>query len=263
MKLKEAQLLGIVALIAVAIILLCMWGGGHDPTEPAVTEDQAVSISGPDAGAGVADLAQDIAGDQPVAPAAPARKAAATELTVGGQPPAAAATENAAISTAIEDYAPQDIPLAPAPAAPATAAPAAPTAAPAPQTHVVQRGDTLEAISLKYYGTRQRWQEIVSANKGLDPKRLRVGMKLTIPAAESSTSNRVAAAASALPALSATVNAPASGQRSYTVQKGDSLFLIAKKCYGDGSRWKDIQAANPERTADARTLRPGVVLIIP
>ena len=262
MKLKEAQLLGIVALIAVAIILLCMWGGGHDPTEPAVTEDQAVSISGPDAGAGVADLAQDIAGDQPVAHAAPARKPT-TELTVGGQPPAAAATENAAISTAIEDYAPQDIPLAPAPAAPANAAPAAPTAAPAPQTHVVQRGDTLEAISLKYYGTRQRWHEIVNANKGLDAKKLRVGMKLTIPAAQSPTPNRVAAAASAPPALSATVNAPASGQRSYTVQKGDSLFLIAKKCYGDGGRWKDIQAANPERTADARTLRPGVVLIIP
>jgi nucleoid-associated protein YgaU len=263
MKLKEAQLLGIVALIAVAIILLCMWGGGHDSTAPAVTEDQAVSVSGSDAGAGVADLAEDIASDQPAVPAALARKPT-TELTVGGQPPAAAATENAAITSAIEENAPQDIPIVtPAPTGPATGAPAAPTAAPAAQTHVVQRGDTLEAISLKYYGTRQKWQEIVSANKGLDPKRLRVGMKLTIPAAQSPTPKKVAAAASAPPALSATVNAPASGQRSYTVQKGDSLFLIAKKCYGDGGRWKDIQAANPERTADARALRPGVVLIIP
>jgi len=259
MKLKEAQLLGIVALIAVAIILLCMWGGGRDSTEPTVTDEQAVSVGGLAGEASVSKLAEDLAGEEP-APATPA----ATEVKVGGQTPSPPVSESAAISTAIEQSAPQDIPLEQRKEAAAPATPAvAPASAPASQTHVVQRGDTLEAVSLKYYGTRNKWRDILNANKGIDPKRLRIGTKLTIPVVTAAPASPVAAAASAPPALSAAVEAPQSGQRSYTVQKGDSLFLIAKKCYGDGSRWKDIQAANPEMARDARALRPGMVLVIP
>lgn len=33
--------------------------------------------------------------------------------------------------------------------------------------------------------------------------------------------------------------------KTYTVQKGDCLFNISKKIYGDGSKWKDIHKANP------------------
>ena len=50
-----------------------------------------------------------------------------------------------------------------------------------PRYHIVQAGDTLERISLKYYGTRRRWQRIVEANPGLDPRRMRPGRKILIP----------------------------------------------------------------------------------
>ncbi|MCE9590402.1 MAG: LysM peptidoglycan-binding domain-containing protein [Planctomycetes bacterium] len=39
--------------------------------------------------------------------------------------------------------------------------------------------------------------------------------------------------------------APAAGARSYTVKKGDTLYGIARREYGDARKVKDIIAANP------------------
>ena len=65
--------------------------------------------------------------------------------------------------------------------------PAAPVAVlvspPAARMHVVVSGDSLSKISLRYYGTANRWQEIYNANTGkLGPNGiLRVGTELRIP----------------------------------------------------------------------------------
>ena len=40
-------------------------------------------------------------------------------------------------------------------------------------------------------------------------------------------------------------SAPATSAGPYTVQKGDTLFKIAKEHYGDGKQWSRIVAANP------------------
>jgi nucleoid-associated protein YgaU len=49
--------------------------------------------------------------------------------------------------------------------------------------HIVQRGDTLSAISEKYYGTPLYWQKILAANDKIlkDPDRLVPGTRLVIP----------------------------------------------------------------------------------
>ncbi|HVY67913.1 MAG TPA: putative Ig domain-containing protein, partial [Patescibacteria group bacterium] len=55
-------------------------------------------------------------------------------------------------------------------------------------------------------------------------------------------------------------------QGSYTVKKGDTLWNIAKKYYGDGRQWRKILEANPNclsRPGDTRTLKVGFVLNIP
>jgi nucleoid-associated protein YgaU len=53
--------------------------------------------------------------------------------------------------------------------------------------HTVASGDTLSAISLKYYKTANRWKEIYEANKdviGDNPSLIKPGMELVIPDAD-------------------------------------------------------------------------------
>ncbi|WP_169829290.1 LysM peptidoglycan-binding domain-containing protein [Lacunisphaera limnophila] len=51
------------------------------------------------------------------------------------------------------------------------------------RTHTVAEGDSLSRISLRYYGTPNRWQEIFQANRDVlqGSSALRVGMQLRIP----------------------------------------------------------------------------------
>ena len=51
--------------------------------------------------------------------------------------------------------------------------------------------------------------------------------------------------------------------RTYTVVAGDSLSKIAKKIYGDGSRWKEIFEANKDKIKNPDLIHPGQVLKIP
>jgi nucleoid-associated protein YgaU len=55
---------------------------------------------------------------------------------------------------------------------------------PAPiKFHIVQKGDTLSAISAKYYGSPHHWPKIAAANKSIltDPDKLSPGTRLIIP----------------------------------------------------------------------------------
>jgi nucleoid-associated protein YgaU len=52
------------------------------------------------------------------------------------------------------------------------------------RTHVVEPGDTLEKLSVRYYGVPDRWRAIIDANASLlgNGQPLTAGMELTIPA---------------------------------------------------------------------------------
>jgi nucleoid-associated protein YgaU len=47
--------------------------------------------------------------------------------------------------------------------------------------HTVKEGDTLWALASRHLGSGYRWQEIQALNGGIDPKKLRIGMKLRVP----------------------------------------------------------------------------------
>ncbi len=49
--------------------------------------------------------------------------------------------------------------------------------------HVVQPGESLGSIAMRYYGDSGRWQRIYDANRSVipDPNALSVGARLTIP----------------------------------------------------------------------------------
>jgi len=51
------------------------------------------------------------------------------------------------------------------------------------KTYVIKKGDTLQEISQKFYGTTKSWKKIANANKGVikDPNKLPIGGKIKIP----------------------------------------------------------------------------------
>lgn len=49
--------------------------------------------------------------------------------------------------------------------------------------------------------------------------------------------------------------------RTYTIRKGDTLWSIATREYGNGQKWKEISAANP--SIDPRKLAVGQQITLP
>ena len=53
------------------------------------------------------------------------------------------------------------------------------------------------------------------------------------------------------------------GSQTYTVKKGDTLYSLAKRYYGDGKLWPRIFDANRDKLKDASVVPVGTVLVIP
>jgi len=116
------------------------------------------------------------------------------------------------------------------------------------KTHTVAKGETLWSISEKYYGTGYKWVEIAEDNSLQNADQVEVGQTLTLPGTE-----EVITPAEESPVL-------ISGT-SYTVQKGDHLWGIAVRAYGDGYKWVEIAKANSLRTPNLLFI--GTVLTLP
>jgi len=124
---------------------------------------------------------------------------------------------------------------------------------PQPKTYVVAAGDTFIGIAEKVYGDRTKWQVIFEANRKQvpDPGRLPVGQKLVIPPLSKS-------------ALKVEKPLPrAARDLSHVVQRGDTLYKLAEKYYGDGSLWKEIHKANRKSIPNPDRLELGQRLVIP
>ena len=133
--------------------------------------------------------------------------------------------------------------------------PVTPPAAAAASEYTVKSGDTLEGIARTQLGDGQKWRSIVEINPGLDPKALKIGQKIKMPAGGMASAKEASAPA---------VGAGNASTNTYTVQKGDTLVAIARKFYGGDSDWKRILEANSSTLkGDAAALRPGMKLTIP
>lgn len=100
--------------------------------------------------------------------------------------------------------------------------------------YTVKSGDTLSGIAAKYGTT---YQTLASYNGISNPNKISVGQKIKIPGGSSG-----------------------GGTRTYTVKSGDSLWAIAAKQLGNGSRYKEIKSLNG-LTSD--TIYAGQVLKLP
>jgi LysM repeat protein len=119
---------------------------------------------------------------------------------------------------------------------PPAARPQAPVRAAAPTTHTVAAGETFLAVARRYGLT---YSQLLSANPGLDPDRIRPGQTLRLPAAPT-------AAPTARPQ-----------RRTHTVVQGETLWGIARR-YGVSP--ERIRAANQLQDDQVRI---GQTLVIP
>ena len=93
-------------------------------------------------------------------------------------------TDEPTPAPAAEVPAPEVVPAAaeePAPAPEPEPAPAPPPPAPAPRTYTVVSGDTLWAISERFYGDGSKYQVIADASGISNPDLIHPGQELTIP----------------------------------------------------------------------------------
>jgi nucleoid-associated protein YgaU len=124
------------------------------------------------------------------------------------------------------------------------------------QVHTVENGDTLTSIAAQYYGDGRKFKLIVDANPGINPNRLRLGAKLSIPALATVVNDAPAADPMAPVTLDPT--------KQYKVQVGDSLQKIAFNLYGTSSSWTKLYEANKQLIGpDPAKLKLGTVLNLP
>ena len=116
----------------------------------------------------------------------------------------------------------------------------------------VKSGDYLWKIAEHFYQSGYNWVDIARANKLANPDLLEIGMVLTIPNIRPKASTIIAKARPTIPTQ----------QTRYTIQKGDSLSLIALRAYGDMFAWPRLWKANRDKIANPWLIYPGQVIII-
>ena len=110
--------------------------------------------------------------------------------------------------------------------------------------YTVKAGQTLSDIAGESLGDRGRWMEIYEQNKDRipSPDQIRQGMTLFFTGKKSQEAE---ATASPQPAQATATPAPsATGDRTYTVVAGDTLYSIARRELGQASRWREIIEVN-------------------
>lgn len=114
-----------------------------------------------------------------------------------------------------------------------------------PTKHAVKKGETLWSIAEKYYDSGFNYVDIAKENQLTNPSQIEVGQKLTIPNVPSYNPNKLISIR----------------DTSYLVVKGDSLWTIALRAYGDPYRWVEIAKEN--QLANPSIIHAGNVLSIP
>jgi len=122
--------------------------------------------------------------------------------------------------------------------------------------HIVQEGDSLWSVAERYYDSGYNWTDLAEVNSLVTPGSIEKGQEIEIPDVEPKT-----ATVSVLSETSSDEVDFAISGSSYSVQKGDTLWNIAVRAYGDGYRWLDIASDNGLENPDL--IHSGNALTLP
>ncbi len=135
---------------------------------------------------------------------------------------------------------------------------------PAPFGHtVVRSGETLVAISLWYTGAAENWKRLVEANGNLEPRRIKIGDRILIPAELLKTRQPMPAdfmTAAVPPKKPAPVAKPAAYLHT-VIRTGETLTAISLWYTGAAENWKRLVEANTD--LDPLRVRVGEKILIP
>jgi len=118
--------------------------------------------------------------------------------------------------------------------------------------YVVSKGDSLWEIAEEKYNDGYQWVKIAEANNLNNPSEIEIGDELVIPEVEVK--------------VTAVVNNTQKDilvGSDYEVVKGDSLWKIAVRAYGDGYQWVKIAEANQSKLPNPNGLEIGMLLSVP
>ncbi len=246
----------LLAAAAAVVVLIVFYGGGPATVEASPPTTVAGSLPAP---ASVPPPPPPRVASHPVQPAseggvAQAPVSPSSGLTAASGGPSAGHDAIIEMGTDLSSGITRLLGPATRPAATETETRAASQSAPqrriTPDTTIVRSGDTLIAIARRELGNADAWSRLVEANPGINPRALKPGMVLKLPAAPSQPRS--------------VTPAPAGAPRTHEVATGDSLSSISILYYGDAQRWYEVFEAN--RTVlkgDPDRLSLGDVLVIP
>jgi nucleoid-associated protein YgaU len=132
------------------------------------------------------------------------------------------------------------------------------------ETHRIQSGDTITALSERYYGSARYTRFLIESNPDLkDPDRLKVGALVRIPPRPEDTA-RTTTVSSRSTGSEFARGGVVKDTRTYRVKSGDSFYVIAKNVLGDANRWKELFELNKDSVGgDPTRLQVGQVLQLP
>ena len=150
-----------------------------------------------------------------------------------------------------------------------------------PTIHTVLKGEDLWKISEKYYKTGYNWLDIATENKIPSPYIISEGQTLNIPDVEPKL---LAEDINQKPTVTVVVSEQSAEEKiisqeqvgttiektdtektivgpTYKVVKGDNLWNIAVRAYGDGYRWVDIAKTN--KLVNPGMIHAGNIFVLP
>ncbi len=123
--------------------------------------------------------------------------------------------------------------------------------------HTVAKGESLWKIAESYYGDGYKWTEIASANDLKNPNALEEGQELNLPDVKTEVAVKPEVKTESTNGTKETGSITGA---TYEVVRGDNLWKIAVRAYGDGYQW--VKIAHENKLVNPNVIHPGNMLAL-